>query len=143
MEKMEVTIRPMAEEDYNFVIQSWLKSYKHNSYFCKRIRDNIYYKYHHQVITRILARDNCKVLIAADPEDSKVILGYLVYESFQGKELVHYAYIKTSFRGLGIGGALLRSSTINPFESLFSHWTKDTDGLIEKYKGATYVPYLI
>lgn len=142
MDKMEVIVRPMIEEDYNFVIQSWLKSYKHNSYFCKRIRDNIYYKYHHKVITQILARASTSVLIAIDPVE-KVILGYLVTEKFENKDLVHYAYVKTSFRDLGIGGSLLKESGINPFEVLFSHWTKDTDGLIEKYKGATYVPYLL
>lgn len=142
-EQAEVIIRKMNLDDYNFVISSWLKSYYHSSYFTKRIRSSVFFKYHHQVATKILERPSTTVLIAADKVDPSVILGYMIYEPYDGTYVVHYTYVKSSFRLMGVGSELLKASELNINSCLFSHWSEPVDELIKKFTGMTYCPYLI
>lgn len=135
-------IRPMEDGDFNFVINSWLKSYRLGSTFTKRIRNNVYYDFHHKVIGRILER-GASILVAADKIDPTVIMGYLVVENYNGTPLVHYCYTKSAFRRLGIAKSLVEASTIDLNSSVFSHWTAPMDEIIKKYSGLVYNPYLL
>ena len=43
-------LRPLTEEDYPFLYNSWLKSYRF-SLFAERITNTIYFEDHHHVLT--------------------------------------------------------------------------------------------
>lgn len=141
MEKAEVVIRQYNSEDKNFVIASWLKSYRHGSYFAKRISSTIYYKFHHAVAERIIARAN--ITIACDPVDPSVIFGYMISEKFEDKDVIHFTYIKSAFRGMGVGKSILEACNINLNSCYITHWTTEVDTLSRKYPDMLYVPYLI
>lgn len=139
----KVLVRQMVDGDFNFIINSWLRSYADGSHFCKRIRNDVFYKYHHIAVTRMLSRPASKVLVACDPVDPSVILGYLSFDLFEGKPLVNYIYVKSAFRRLGVASSLVTSAGIDLNMAVFSHWTKPTDALVKKFPGLTYNPYLI
>lgn len=148
MDKLKVLIRPVETADVNFIFNSWLKSYRHGSYFAKKIRDTVFYKYHHMVCDAILRRPTTRVLMACDPEDPSVIYGYLVYEKLNTDlhnwgYVLHYAYVKSPFRKLGVGAELLKASELDPNRCALSHWTMDTDFIAKKFPEITYTPYLI
>ncbi len=145
MNQFSMSVRSIQPSDTSFIMNSWLKSYRYDSYFTKRITDTIFYKYHHVICTRILERPTTQVLVACDPEDSNVIYGYLVYEkdANSSKYVVHYGYVKGPFRTLGIVSTLLKASELDLNESYVSHWTTATDWIIKKFPNLTYVPYLI
>lgn len=143
MDKAQISVRPALPGDFNFVISTWLKSYKSSSYFAKRIRNSIFFFYHHEVVSRLLSREDTKVFIACDLVDPNVIYGYLVQGSHEGVDLVHYVYVKSAFRGLGIARSLTAAAPLNLDRFVFSHWTFSTDGLVDKLPGGTYIPYLL
>lgn len=126
-------------------MSSWLKSYRHGSYFAKRIRDKQFFAYHHKVLERILARPTTTVTVACKPGEENTIFGYLITEFFaaENKTIIHFVYVKDAFRGFGVAKQLLETVKLNPNVCYFSHWTFAVDELIKKYPGMTYNPYLI
>lgn len=140
----DILIRDHKESDISFVYATWLHTYKHNSYFAKRIRDHVFFKYHHKIIEGILNRTTSKILIAADKADPDVILGYIVYESFgTDTNIVHFIYIKKNFRGFGISRKLFVESKLKLPELMFSHWCFDVNWILAKHPDLIYNPYLV
>lgn len=131
-----IIIREFRLEDRAFVYNSWLKSYR-DSAFANEIAADIYFKWHAELIQRIL--DKAKIFIAAASEDSDVILGYLVTERKSGKNIVHYVYVKRAFNGLGICRLLF--NLIGPIEYA-SHITKSGKPIIDRMN-LKYVPYFM
>jgi GNAT superfamily N-acetyltransferase len=73
--------------------------------------DKTYYSRHHDVIEQLL--DKSVVLVATTNEEPDVILGWACYEQGVGNEscglppVIHYVYVKPSFRKCGIATKLL------------------------------------
>lgn len=130
-------IRKATKEELPFVYSTWLKSYKHSSQFAARIKNNVYYNYHQQIVKRLVSRS--EVLVASESEDGPVF-GYIVFES---PNLIHFAYIKKSFRHLGLFKELLKESKLNLDQCGFTHWTKAVDKIVDLNPNILYIPYLV
>jgi GNAT superfamily N-acetyltransferase len=134
-------IREANQADQPFIFQSWLKTYKHNSPFAKRITDKVYFARHHAVATRILQR---ATVFVACPEDSpETILGYLIVDYFENRPILHFMYVKDAFRGMGIASRLMEAAGLDPNECLYTHRTYSIDWIEKKFPGLVYDPYLI
>ena len=133
-----IVIRETRPDDKPFILNSWLKSYKDESLFAAEIRNDIYYKWHNEIIQRILERGTTKILVAASKEDSDVIAGYLVTEKIRGYDIAHYVYVKRAFNGLGICKLLFQISPLK----YTSHMTRAGRPVAEK-AGIIYVPYFL
>lgn len=141
-----VDIRPMIEKDFPFVISTWLKSYRYNSPFGKKLKNAIYFKFHHAIAERVLKRQSCRVYIGCSREDPDIILGYIIFELLDTPEafnIVHYIYTKESFRKLGIAARLFNKTNIDLDKVSFTHWTTDCFWINKKHPEITHNPYLI
>lgn len=136
-----IEVRAYQEsQDKAFIYSTWLKNYKHSSYFAKRIRPVTYFKGHHIVIDHLLKKPSTNVIIACPKGDQETILGYLAYEILE-KPVVHFTFIKDAFRKMGIARALFEAAAIDPNKICFTHWTHPVDELIQKYPDMIYDPY--
>lgn len=136
----QIEIRDVTKEDINFILATWLRSYRHASQFAKKISNAIYYKWHHKVIERIIDRGG-EILVAHPLGEPDVILGYLCTElQTDNKRVVHYCYVKKTFRKMGVAKSLLEANILEG--AFFTHYTTDCDWITKKYK-ITYDPYLI
>lgn len=88
--------RPMREEDRNYILSSWLRSYAEAPEF-RSIARGVYFALYEDVVKRLLERST--VAIAWTPELADSILGWLAVE---GPDTVHYFLVKPRWRGLGI-----------------------------------------
>ena len=132
---MNIHLRPYDPSDHNFILNSWLKSYR-NSDFGKKIPNDVYYKSHAILIASILA--TATTVVACDPEAHHVVYGYLCYSpNNEGPDYFHYIYCKNSFRKLGIAKALV--TAVNPGSAFIV--THLTDSLYRD--NLTYNPYLL
>jgi hypothetical protein len=138
-----VVIRPFQPaEDTNFILSSWLRSYRLSSQFAHRITDAIFYHYHQLIVQRILTRS--KILIACLPDDPSVIIGYLVYEQYAEQPLIQYAYVKKPFRNEGVLTSLIEAAEIDLEQpAQFSHMTEASEAIARHFPKLTYNPYLI
>lgn len=100
-------LRSAQPEDANFILNSWLMSYRHSP-FAKGVLKDVYFKKHHEFVRNAIGRS--AVFCAVSKEDSSQIYGWVCIEPPTGHELtraLHYVYVKHPYRGFGIGRALL------------------------------------
>lgn len=149
-------IRPAAPGDVAFVSATWKQSYWRESNWANRITWKVFDVGHSRIVRSLLEKS--QVLIAGVGGDD--IAGYLVFEPGVSAA-VHYAYVKPSFRKMGVLRALLYASGLPDGLSgcVVTHGTrawfsappvidKSTravlkparPGMEEKYR-ATYDPY--
>jgi ribosomal protein S18 acetylase RimI-like enzyme len=136
-----VEIRDYKSEDRDFVFSSWLRNYKHSSYFAKRIRNSVFFFWHQKIADAIVSRPSARILVACAPGESDVILGYLVMEERPTEQVIHYVFVKPEFRKMGIGRKLWLKAEVKPTGAYFTHWTFVVNDLREKMPELTYDPY--
>ena len=118
---MPYKLRATDAEDSSFIFNSWLKSYR-NSDFAKAQCNAVYFENHKQIIHSILERS--LMVVVCNPEDDSHMFGYIIYEKLAGNNLlVHYLYIKHTYRRMKLAKALIDhvKSSDNPI--LSSHYT--------------------
>ena len=60
------------------------------------------------------------ITLACDPDDPDTVWGYVCTDG----DLLHFIYVKSAFRGFGIGGCLLRAAELPSSNVITSHRTK-------------------
>lgn len=133
-------IRSATEEDIPFICNAWLKSYR-SGYLCREVANTIYFAEHHKLIDRLIKKSN--VMIACNPEDPTQIFGFSCNEIVDNVYVLHFIYIKQTYRNLGIATHLLKNSGFNPkVGSCHTHSNKVSVRLQAKYN-SVYHPYLL
>lgn len=138
-----IAVRPYRHDtDQAFIYSTWLRNYKHSSYFAKRIKPAIFFAGHHKLVDHILSKPTTTTLIAHPRNDEDTILGYMVCEALS-TPVVHFVFVKEAFRKMGVARALLKASGMSVERLAFSHWTYPVDELIQKYPDLIYNPYAL
>jgi hypothetical protein len=141
-----VLIREATAEDLPFIFGTWLNHFHGNSYFAKRIRNGVYFRYHHLLAERILSRPTTRVLLATLSDDPLVILGYLVVEQNAKEHVVHFAFVKKPWQRMGLARDLVSEAGV-PSDLAGVSYTHPTyqwwQELEPKYPQSIYNPYLI
>lgn len=136
---LPIRIRRATDGDVSFIFSSWLKSYR-TALVNKNIPSEVYFTEHHKVIEDLLK--TCEVLIACNEKDATDIYGYICAERVDGIFVVHYIYVKHTYRVLGVARML-----INQFEheigvaAIYTHHTRIAERLAPKH-GFVYSPYV-
>jgi hypothetical protein len=155
MDRTDILIRPVSDDDVSFIYQSWLKQYRERSRFASPIHPKIYYDRHHKVVERIIAMPATQVLICTPKESPETILGYLVFTRNGLAPIIHFVYVKSTFRRLGIASALFKKAKIDPDQCVYTHRVdkrsvlddgtsvSDFDWIQKRFPNLLYDPYLI
>ena len=135
-------IRKALPEDISFIYSSWLKSFRYGATANKLVRTDIFFTNYREVLDSILARS--LTLVACLPDSPEVILGYMVYE----EDIIHYCFIKHSFRRLGIASRLLEQTGLKDSEFKVTHRTNELSKILDSLilvKGLKleYNPFLL
>lgn len=138
-----VKIRFAQDSDKNFIFSKWLKNYKFSSRFAKRIKNDVFYKWHQLILENILSRPSTTVLIAHPDDEPDVNLGFICYEDINDTKIIHYIFVKPEFRNFGLGRTLYNHAMNDSVGGYFTHWTYPIDQLESKLLGLTYDPYRI
>ena len=129
-------IRDFKEDDTNFVISTWLRSYYSNKTGYKE-SSKVYYPEHQKQIKKLWNDGKLVCLVAVSPEDEEVILGFAV---FGMDYTLHYVCVKEIYKKLGVGKGLLKRFYKDRKEVTVSHWTKDC-AILNKIYSLNYNPY--
>ena len=134
-----IRIRKATEADVPFIFSSWLKSVR-NSGYSYGVPNAVFFSEHHKVIERLLK--TCDVYVACSETDVADIYGYICAEKVDGLLVIHFVYVKHTYRRLGIGAMLLNTLEHNPTSAaLYTHMTK-TGKLLEAKYNLVYSPYI-
>lgn len=107
-----IRIRRMLPSDRNYVITTWLMSYRHHTSWnlLQKMPLKEYNIRFRRIINRILSLSDTYVDIAYCPEvDEDTIIGFAVYQP----RTIHYVHTKQAFEGMGVAKQLL-----SPFSEL-------------------------
>ncbi len=132
-----IKIRPSQKTDEGFIFHSWLRTFQFSP-FADSIRKPLYFENHHKLITRLL--EDSDVQVAVNPEDSDQIYGYVVGQWFDSELAIHWAYVKSPFRGYKICSALV-SGFLATGNKYFTHLNGFSEKIAPKL-GFVYNPYI-
>lgn len=135
-------MRPPMQGDIQFILSSWLKSYR-NSDFANYIPNKLYYEFHEALVKQVIARSMVSIL--CDVEDPEHVYGYVVYEMLGDVFILHYIYIKYNYRNLGLGQKALKAvyPQFGQVESFITHtdkviWRIVIDGTVPEVKRTSW-----
>ena len=131
MSDIDLNIRLATSKDLPFIFSSWLESYRKDS----GVRTTVYFREHHKVLERLLARS--VILIATPIDDPDLIAAYIVYEA---PDALHWIYTRHSMRHLGLAATLIETAGIAG-SFFYSHKTPVSSTWFTRI-GGEYNPYL-
>lgn len=101
-----IKIRSFKVEDTNFILNSWLKSFR-NAPFAQNIASHLYYEVQKRIIEHCLKHHDVRVICVAD--DDNHIVGYACFnEAGDASVNVDYIYIKSPYRRFGLAKELVK-----------------------------------
>lgn len=135
-----IEFRQATTADEAFIFDSWLRSqWKLDAR--EKMPSTIFFAGQRQRIDRLLPRS--RVIIAYSPADATEALGYVVAEASWKTACVHWLYVKSTFRRLGIASRLLQVTLAMCNASNLQHSHKSdarAKRLFERV-GSTFNPY--
>lgn len=123
-----IAFRIGIESDLHFILSSWLKSYNSSPDNCIK-NNHRYYFYQKSLIASILTR--AKTVVICNKDIPEQIYGYCVYEETDNLFVLHWLYVKYTYRKLGLARSLL-SNILGGKELVVTHLGKDADLLKKK-----------
>lgn len=149
-----MSIRPLVEDDQNFVLDSWLKSFR-SSHESGPYPPELYFPAARATVTALLARPTVQTL-AVEDDASGALLGYVVHEpgwarwsrrqrALEVFHVVHYTFVREGdpearVRGRGFARYLLDTAGVrrNARATAYSFSTPAARGLLGQ--AATFLP---
>jgi len=139
-----IAMRIANQEDMRFVFGSWLKSYR-NEFQNKIIPRRVYYPSEASAIQALVDCKNTKTIVSYNVDESNQVFGWCCFTDIDGESFLHYAFVKTMFRNMGIFKRMIH--VIVPrlgFEDIITtRISRDLLNyrILEKYK-MVYNPYI-
>lgn len=100
----DLIMRPATPDEMDFVLDSWLKSYKFSPW--AGVQENHkYFVNQREAIEALLARG--AVLTVAEWPETERVAGYICHEHKDSVDVVHYVYVKDHWRKMGVGKSLV------------------------------------
>ena len=111
--------------DTDFLFSSWLHSYRNATKewpWFEKLGNELFYTTQKKRIEKVM--EEATVLVICNPEDESQIFGYIVFEKNDRQFVLHYMYMKQSYRGFGLGKGVF-ASLFNPEEDqvVYTHLT--------------------
>ena len=108
----EYTIRPAEQGDLDYILHSWLTTYKKSPEMQQPCLPHAaYFRHGHLMLEEILSRTSKRgsLYVACDPSAPYVIYGYLCAEAFQYPNLayIHWVQVKRKQWGQGMATAMI------------------------------------
>jgi GNAT superfamily N-acetyltransferase len=134
---LPVVVRPMLAGDLGFVLNSWLRSY-HESDVARYVPNDVYFADagHHGICVRLL--QETPALMACDAANPHTLYGWVC----GAPGVLHYAYVKSPFRRLGIARLLLQHAGVED-GAVCTHFTRATKAWQERGHRYVYNPYAL
>lgn len=126
-------IRFAEIQDLPLVFSSWLKSYRKHA-ATQGLSNDVYFSGQRELIARLLQRATVRLLVSV--EDPSHIYGWACTELSGGLPVLHYVYVKQTYRRLGFARLLLGDLLTTPVA--YSHLGEFTGKLAS---GSHFNPY--
>lgn len=116
-------VRPLRNDEKNFVYSSWLKSVRVTSDWSKIKPDQVFFREYQKLIKSRL--ETSSVLVATPASEQNILIAYLCYQFVNDCLILDFIYVKGSFRRNGIAQYLIEHVTrlLNPANTIMTHYS--------------------
>lgn len=146
LDESQIVIRHYTQEDYNCLMSNWAESYYKGSIAKEFFTPEEFHSFHRPIRERFFAKPNTQVLVCCSSVDPWLILGWIATESVRGALIMHYIYVKETFRGRGIAKLLMKRA-IHPRPVVYTHTTDKAESIIRRkcefFEEFIYIPNLV
>ena len=130
---IEIEFRPLESGDFNFILNSWMQSYRE----CRPLMSNPRYYISQQRLISGLSRTTM-ILVACDKANPGFIIGYACGRKLCGPDgpqlLLHYVYVKDNYRRSGLMRKMLEQLGWEAgMHTLVSHWRYNCRNFASKF----------
>lgn len=128
---LQVLIRRPRPTDQGFIASTWVDSMTSRR-AGERSQAN-------HMVDRLLDDPAVRILIAAEPTRTDVILGWIAYTPLPASRVIHYAYVRDRMRHRGIARKLLEEAfgqAMGVCRIMLTMTGPDTESLACKYPSA-------
>lgn len=123
--------REFRPSDFNFVANSYLRSYRSGPE-AKYMPSDFYYPEYKEKLTHMIKTGKVTILCSSQDEDQ--IVGYSITDKILDWNILHYVYIKFTFRRMGLAKQLLADLSLGQNVTICTHIPKMWSNCITKYK---------
>lgn len=135
-----VILRDFKKEDEAFIYSSWLKSFRDEPTFRKMPNEH-FFTLHRKIVEGLIATAKIKLLVMEEDKDH--LLGFICFDNSKAFDILHFMYIKTSFRKLKLSRVLLDEAlSKDERPCYYTHHTYGAE-FIAPSINAVYYPYRI
>lgn len=137
-----IEVRNANASDVAFIFNSWIQSFNDGNYESKRTRTSVEKPEKHLEIEELIRNPNTTVIVACNPSDQDQLYGFAcgttILDAPSGKTylVLHYVYVKQSFRNKKVASTLIKSlpgyEEATPF--FFSQITYTWEKIMPKFK---------
>lgn len=134
-----IGIRRMVDDDRAYITHTWLHTHRHFGDWHVRMDREVYMRCHRLVVHRLIEAH--ATLVAYDPEDPRVILGFLCGDNYASAPVVHFIYVRDRLRRFGVAKALmLELGWVTSAPIIATHWTSAVKSL-QQQRPIMFNPY--
>lgn len=125
-----LAFRAAKQEDLNFILSSWLRSYRDAK---RTVKNKDYFPGQQRLIGALAGKRN--LVIGCDADTPEWIAGYACGQMLDdGSLLLDYVYVKQPYRERGIGRALIAALGWAPTMPIVgTHWNRVANILSQKF----------
>lgn len=138
--------RPYISDDVNFIRSSWANSYYKGVIAHKVITPQEFHHFHRPVIDRFFNRPTSTAIVVHLDGEPNVIMGWIAVEVLITHLVIHYVYIKESFKKEGLLSELIDRVNSKNLPVIHTHLTDKAKRIMKqdfKYRDYKYIPHLI
>ena len=93
-------MREMRYGDRAYICRTILFSQIELDSYTRKINKDSFLTGHNKLINRML--DHAKCLVLVDPQEQGLIYAFIVFDHMGDFDIIHFAYVRKDFRGLGL-----------------------------------------
>ncbi len=146
MTKLDIILRHCAQNDMDFVFDSWMRSFRKAG--VNRLIPEDYYKAWQSKRIEQVLKSGSKILIACSADNIDSVLGWLCYTTYDGEPVVHFTYVKSKYRRSGLAKMMFNKaeftdSIITTSITYITNTCNEADEpFLDRYK-VSYLPDLV
>lgn len=137
-----VLLRKPIKDDENFIFSSYLKSFRCSSDNL-RMDNDVYFFNFKRIIEHLVAKNNISIL--CDVADHNLVIGYCIHDTRNDDvTVIHYIYVRYTFRKLGMARILFQAATKGNKVTVATHCNRVLDDIRRNpnYCDIQYNPFL-
>lgn len=144
-----LTFRPYASTDIPFIHSSWGESYYKGGSYIRHLSPQEFHATHRPIRECFFMRPTATTIVCVATSDPNTILGWVALEkpAESPGTIIHYVYVKESFREEGIATSLVEAACEFGSPIMFTHKTHRASVIMQKkrprFKDFEFFPHLI